>query len=372
MALRKPEAIGDGVRSIIMVGAFPPPVHGMAVINAAMYDRLRDLGVAVEVMNIGADDLRRSLKARMSRLPRVGRALVRLARLENRRHNSLYMSVSGGFGQAYEVAFLILARLRGCLIVLHHHSYAYLDKRSIVTALLTGVAGPRATHVVLTPGMGTRLRAQYPRAYRQLAVSNAALLIGGDLPAVPERSGLRTIGFLSNLSAEKGVFVFLDLCKALRDAGMPVRARLAGPFADGHVEDVVRGRLQHLGNVEYVGPQYGAQKDAFYSSIDAFVFPTLYANEAEPLSIHEAMRHGLPTLAFARGAIGELIDGTVGLAVDKDADFVSSARTLIARWVENPAQFTKTSENARRKFETMRLQSTSAVEALEQLLSQGR
>ncbi|MGK2925646.1 MAG: hypothetical protein ACSLE2_08485 [Lysobacterales bacterium] len=38
------------------------------------------------------------------------------------------MSVSGGLRQVYELAFLLLARMRGMRLFLHDHSLEYLDR----------------------------------------------------------------------------------------------------------------------------------------------------------------------------------------------------------------------------------------------------
>ncbi|MGK2925647.1 MAG: hypothetical protein ACSLE2_08490 [Lysobacterales bacterium] len=37
--------MAEDENSIVMVGAFPPPVHGMAAVNAAVRDALRQAGV---------------------------------------------------------------------------------------------------------------------------------------------------------------------------------------------------------------------------------------------------------------------------------------------------------------------------------------
>ena len=320
-----------------MVGAFPPPVHGMAAVNAAVRDELRQAGVTPFVTDIAAPSLGRSLVARLARLPRVLRGLGRLARQRALRGAILYMSVSGGFGQFYEIAFLLLGRLRGMRALLHHHSFAYLDKPSVLTRALVRVAGDDAVHITLSSGMAERLQRSYGAA-RAVPVSNAVLFgptgVQGDRP-----TQLATIGFLSNISATKGVFEFLDLIAAAGEAGLPLRARLAGPFQDAATERAVRARLDALPMVEYVGPQYGAAKDIFYSDIDALVFPTRYVNEAEPITVHEAMCRGIPVIAYGRGCIPEIVDPNCGLVIDPAAPFVPAALAQLEKWLREPAVF---------------------------------
>lgn len=331
-----------------MIGAFPPPVHGMAAVNAAVRDVLQQAGVTLTVIDLAAPGLDRSLAARLGRLPRVLRGLGRLASKRGSRNATLYMSVSGGLGQVYELAFLLLGRLRGMRLFLHHHSFAYLDRPGMLTRALVRTAGDDAVHIALSAGMAERLQRAY-RAGRVIPVSNAVFFIVADAPAVV-RSRLVTIGFLGNISAEKGAFEFLDLVAAAGNARLPVRARLAGPFEDAATEQAVRKRLASLPQVEYVGPQYGADKDAFYAGIDALVFPSRYINEAEPVTVHEAMSRGIPVIAYGRGCIPEIVGADCGLVIDPAEPFVPAALAKLQSWLADSAAFEAASQAAAARF----------------------
>jgi glycosyltransferase involved in cell wall biosynthesis len=331
-----------------MVGAFPPPVHGMAAVNAAVRDALHQAGVTPTVIDLAAPSLDRSLLARLGRLPRVLGGLGRLGRTHGLRHAALYMSVSGGLGQAYELTFLLLSRLRGMRLFLHHHCFAYLDRPSPLTRALVRAAGDDAVHVALSAGMAERLQRAY-RAGRVMPVSNAVFFVATDTP-LAVRKRLATLGFLSNISAEKGIFELLDLVAVAGNAGLPVRARLAGPFQDTATEQAVRERLASLPQVEYVGPQYGADKDAFYASIDALIFPTRYVNEAEPVTVHEAMSCGIPVIAYGRGCIPEIVGADCGLVIDPAEPFVPAALAKLQGWLADPAAFEAASRAAAARF----------------------
>ncbi|GMV68725.1 MAG: hypothetical protein AMXMBFR76_11640 [Pseudomonadota bacterium] len=331
-----------------MIGAFPPPVHGMAAVNAAVRDALQQAGVTPTVIDLAAPNLDRSLAVRLGRLPRVLRGLTRLVGKRGLRHATLYMSVSGGLGQVYELGFLLFARVRGMRLFLHHHCFAYLDRPSPLTRALVRAAGDDAVHIALSVGMAERLQRAY-RASLVVPVSNAVFFAMADAPAVPQRQ-LATLGFLSNISADKGVFEFLDLMAAAGNAGLPVHARLAGPFQDAATEQAVRERLGSLPQVEYIGPQYGADKDAFYADIDALVFPTRYVNEAEPLTVHEAMCRGIPVIAYGRGCIPEIIGADCGLVIDPAVPFVPAALAKLQSWLADPAAFAAASGAAAARF----------------------
>lgn len=333
-----------------MVGAFPPPMHGMAAVNQAVHNALQKASAAPVVIDIAASSLNRSIIARLGRFPRVLRGMSRFVRMRALRGKSLYISVSGGFGQIYELVFVLLARLRGMRLFLHHHSFAYLGRPNALTRALICAAGDDAVHIVLSPGMAERLRRNY-RVTKVVPVSNAVFFASSEASGREPRQ-LTTVGYLSNISAEKGIFEFLDLMAAAEESGLPLCALLAGPFEDMETERAVRTRLATLQHVEYVGPQYGADKNAFYAWIDALIFPTRYNNEAEPVTVHEAMSRGMPVVAYGRGSIPEIINADGGLVIDPSDAFVPAALDQLGRWVEDPAAFSAVSKAAARRFAT--------------------
>ncbi len=360
--------------NIFMVGAFPPPMHGMAAVNAVVLRRLVSAGAEVLVLDVAAASLDRGILQRLGRLPRVLRGLVRLVMLKGTQGKPLYMSVSGGFGQVYELCFLVIARMKRMRIVLHHHTYAYLDRPSRLTGMLARLAGGDTVHVVLSKRMGEKLKALYPAVCEVLALSNAALLLDGilDESDIPARNILRAVGFLSNLSEEKGVFEFLDVCAAIQEAGFLLRAKLAGPFQDADTERRVRARLQELNDVEYVGPQYGEAKTRFYRGIDVLLFPTRYRNEAEPLVVLEAMREGVPVIAYGRGAIPEFVDETCGHIVPMGGDFVGEAWLTLQKWRDRSEMLQEASHTARKRFHAMQARGAEGWTQLKSILLVGR
>lgn len=336
-------ALGAGV---VMVGAFPPPLHGMAAANAAMRSRLMREGCAVFVVDIANRSLGRSFWVRATRAGRVARGLFNFLRIPRDQGRTLYMSISGGLGQWYECAFAALARVRHQPLFLHHHNYSYLDHGFFVTRLLVTLAGPEATHVVLSPGMGRKLERAYPGATKLFHLSNSGLLDVETAGVPVGRKKLETIGFLANITAEKGVFEFFRLARAIEKADLPVHILLAGPYQDDRIEARVRRLLEQTGSVEYIGPQYGAEKRAFLERVDVLVFPTRYANEAEPLVVHEALAYSAPVIAFARGAIGEVLSGGCGRPIDPQSDFTKEAMDQLKSWLKDPASFQRASKFA--------------------------
>ncbi|MFZ5652791.1 MAG: glycosyltransferase, partial [Pseudomonadota bacterium] len=121
-------------------------------------------------------------------------------------------------------------------------------------------------------------------------------------------------------------------------------------FQDAATERAVRARLESLPQVEYVGPQYGAAKDAFYAGIDALVFPTRYENETEGIVNHEAMSRGIPVIAYGRGCIPEIVGADCGLVIDPAEPFVPAALAKLESWLADSAAFEAASRAAAARF----------------------
>jgi glycosyltransferase involved in cell wall biosynthesis len=318
----------------------------MAVVNAAVREQLQKAGIEPLVINLAASTLDRSVVARLGRFPRVLWGLGRLVCKRGLRGQTLYMSVSDGLGQIYEILFALLARLRGMRVFLHHHSFAYLDIPSWLMGWLVRVAGADAIHIALSQKMADRLKAAYD-VELVVPISNAVFFVAQNSTALTRRN-LETLGFLSNITPEKGVFEFLDLCATVRDKGLSLRAQLAGPFQDDGTERVVRERLAAQPTVVYVGPKYGAEKDVFYMGIDALIFPT--HNEAEPVVLHEAISRAIPVIAYGRGCIPEIIGPDCGLVIDIASSFVPAAVAQIETWLDDPEMLAAASKAAAQRF----------------------
>jgi glycosyltransferase involved in cell wall biosynthesis len=338
------------VRRVIMVGPFPPPVHGMATANAAVCERIRSIGADVTVIDVSAPSLKRSFVSRVSRVPRIVFGLMQCAIECRGPHSLLYMSVSGGLGQIYEILFAVLARVAKVDICLHHHSFSYIESRRFITRFLCCVAGASCLHIVLSRSMERRLRGHYPIVRRSLVVSNTVLLMAHRGVTATPRARVKRIGFISNISREKGVYEFLSLAAACHASGLNVEWVLAGPFQDSETETCVLRIVRDGQIVKYVGAVYGEDKELFFAAIDVLIFPSCYANEAEPLSIHEAMMHGVPIIAYGRGSIPEIVGAVGGVVISPSEDFIPTAKATLARWISFPDDFLKTSSGAVRKF----------------------
>jgi len=329
-----------------MIGTFTPTSGGQGSVNEAFKRMAQQAGASVSTIDLSPLPGPATLRRRMSRAPKVIAGIPRLsALLVRRRARAVYIGVAGGYGQLYDIIFASLVRLSGVRLFLHHDSYAYLEKRRRVTAMLLRIAGPSATHIVGCEDMKERLIELYGRDLRVVVVSNATN-ITPQLPEIRARTKLKTIGFISHLSRAKGVVEFLDVAERLCSTHPDVQALLAGPIEEPSLAPVIKQRLLGAPGIRYLGPIYGETKSRFYANIDAFLFPTRYANEADPRVINEALAHGVAIVARGRGCIGSIVGGGGGAVIGEELDFVSEADRLLREWYEDPVLFSSISSAA--------------------------
>lgn len=302
------EATLSRAARIVVIAQMPPPVTGLAVINAAMVEAFVTADLACKVADVAPHRGARGAKKVIGRLWRVSVAAALLLQQRSKGVRTLYMPSDSSAGILFNIGLMLVARGLGYRVWIHHHNFSYLTHRSALMAALLRLAPRGTNHIALCESMLERLKTVYPREWERRrhqgqVVSNAFILDVDDAPR--QRAGKLTIGHLSNLSVEKGAVRFVDLFLRLRREGLDVVARMAGPVGDLESAAAIKAATEsHPEDFVWLGPLYGEAKADFYQTLDAFVFPTEYVNEAQPLVLFEALAGGAAVLATDRGCIG--------------------------------------------------------------------
>jgi glycosyltransferase involved in cell wall biosynthesis len=291
------------------------------------------------IIDLSSGRLERSLAYHFQKIVRVLKGIC-IVLLNSGVGHRLYLSADSGLGLFYNLLIIAFARLARHSIFLHYHSFSFIDRGSRLMRLLVTVSGTRATHIFLCDGMRDRFKNEYPFDGLSLLCSNARF--------VPPKPDLRPfmgdrplrLGLLSHLNAEKGLYDFLSLLRAVKQRKLPICGILAGPPVSAADAKAISTARQELGGyLEFRGPLYGEAKDTFYDEIDAFLFPTRFRVEAQPVVLLEALAHSVPVISYARGCIASDIKGDVGYIIPASADFVTHALAHIERWLAEPGAY---------------------------------
>lgn len=266
----------------------------------------------------------------------------------------MYLPLSGGVRQCIDALFASVAILLGKRIYVHHHSFAYLNSSPLYARIVLRILNS-ATHIVLGNNMGVLLGNLYGIPAENIRViSNSAFL--EEIPRrMKNQNGSKklVVGFLSNITQAKGCFDFIELVNQAVAQGLPVEGIMAGPVQAGinaAFDEAVRKSV----TVTHIGPVYAEEKTKFFDRIDILVFPTRYVNEAEPVTIWEALASSAPVIALSRGCISGMIPDGVGWVIDDPSCFIEQGIKHLRSLIENPEQLATMKNTARAEFESAR------------------
>ncbi|MEO6080240.1 MAG: glycosyltransferase family 4 protein [Steroidobacteraceae bacterium] len=285
-----------------------------------------------------------------------------------KRRLTLYLPLSGGNGQLLDLPYILVSRICRQRIFIHHHSFAYVNSSTLINKVLFSLLKDQS-HITLSRGMATALTRRYQlNEQKVVALSNAAFFSAARANK-PHASDNGTtpirLGFLSNIIFDKGIGEFFAVLTRLRELKVPYRAYIAGPVASDAKQEFER-LLAAAADVEYVGAVYGASKDDFFGKLDVLLFPTKYANEAEPLVIHEALQSGVYVIACNRGAIAEMLENGAGLVAMLEG-FVDAAAERLRVLNDDRAKLLEAQAMAVEQSQRLR---TAASAVLEKVLTE--
>lgn len=320
----------NSIASVVLVGPLPPPVHGQAVVTAAIAEHLTVNSTPVVIADTSEGE-----GTRVHRTFRKLFSTVRAGtRIASTRRSAAFISVNSRHGVWLTTALCVVARLWRRPIALHHHLYVHISMRSLGGRALVLAAGRNAIHVVLSSQMVGDLRSAFPEVRRTYVLSNAGFIA----PWTSEDARRRTspiIGHLSNLSDTKGITDVVEFAVAAYSAEPHTRLVIAGPITDEIAEHEIAKAQRLLGDsFEYLGAVDGVAKSAFYSHITHFILPSKM--EASPLVILEALSAGIPVIATAVGAIPDLVPPIAGVCIPSDRRFTISALEWFLADLDNP------------------------------------
>jgi glycosyltransferase involved in cell wall biosynthesis len=138
----------------------------------------------------------------------------------------------------------------------------------------------------------------------------------GKLAIIPKKK--LQILFLSNLMIEKGFLKFLEISNRLGSSfefvlcGTPIAKDL------NNVEKIRKNIYKNYKNIKFLGPVYGEKKNSILKSSDIFFFPSVYATEAQPLVLIEAISFGCGPLVAERPYISDILNKNGLLTVSSD------------------------------------------------------
>lgn len=343
---------------VVAITILPPPITGQTLVSQAIceiFAKRLDFELRAIRNEAGHTGFAWTLR-------KHGRLLgaILAALLSRRGKQRGYFVADAGGGLWFNVVEALFLRLAFEKVWFHHHVFSYVRRADPRMRLIHAILGRKLHHIALGAAMETGLRAHY-RAKHVTVLGNTPFVTG--TPEPRQRPALGTLGFLGNISKQKGVHLFMETAARAQAEAPELRCRIAGPIRD----PALRAEVEAFCAADperraWIGPVQGADKARFLDEIDVLLFPSLYANEALPMTIYEALAAGAPVLATPRGCIPDQLAGRDW--VFPDAGFCDAAAAQLAAWGRDSAAFAQASSAALQQFSTQAAQSNAALEAL--------
>jgi|TARA_R100000479_G_scaffold165252_1_gene104445 glycosyltransferase involved in cell wall biosynthesis len=171
-----------------------------------------------------------------------------------------------------------------------------------------------------------------------------------DVVATERTNTIPTFIYLSNLMKDKGILVFLEAIRNLKEYDNQFKVHIVGPSSDVTIEQLeVYISQNKLTNVKLFGPAFNEKKYEHLLKSDVFVLPTYYKNECFPLSILEAYQTGLVVLSTDNGAIPSMVQENKNgfLVPQRDVEALAERMRYL---IKNPQQIETIKENNKKEF----------------------
>lgn len=316
--------------TIHVIAPCPPPITGMTIATQAVVD---SLGSGVRIYTFSRTENLSPWKWSILRQLKIFILTIKAALRSRGRDNIYLVPSSSNAGLFFDLIRALLLRFAFKRIWLHHHVSSYCNETNVLLQLTLWVLSPKARHVVLDATMAAKLEAHYGAEYF-FTLNNASLIAAP--PSMPAAAKEHlTIGFIGNLTRQKGLIDALSLMETASTLSDRFRFTIAGPLVDPalskHLTKFVSQAPLHR---QYNGAISGAEKQAFFNDVDVLLFPTQYKNEAQPLTIYEGMSYGCAVLATNLGGIGEQLAG-LGTCFEPE-HYLEQCVELVRAWGDEP------------------------------------
>ncbi len=350
---------------VIILGRFPPPVDGQSVATLRLADLLGD-AYPIERLNTNFEE-RGRLQANSWLVPGRWRHYFSLSRRNRdamkRRPGDviLWPAVSPDFLGHFRDLLTVVRHKRPdqkLVAIVHRGNFeklfespaTRLTASRLVRHVDVFVFNDAKLSAACADWIPNQKRFAIPNVIEASVTSSKAEVEGKQAhsPASPFR-----LVYISNMIESKGYGELLEATAILLESGASVETIFVGRWPSRHAEDAFHRRVaeRHLAQSIQMIPGVADRDEIrrLHLSADAFVLPTYYKNEAQPLSIIEALSAGTPVISTRHRGIPLMIEhGTEGFLVSpRSPEAIAAA----IRNLMQPERWLRMSVDARGRFE---------------------
>ncbi len=308
---------------LLLIGPFPPPIHGNSLANQILYDglskmELYDVGIVdtASVSDKIASDQGQNFSFRKAL--KFIKKYLKVSRIW--KTEIVYITTGHTFYGVIKYApFIIFSRFLKKRIIFHLHGnnlgreYSQLPiaKKKILKYLHSGAD----KYIVLSESLKTNYR--YFTNDKNIFIANNCFQNSIIVKGIRKNTNYLSLLYMSNIMEEKGIFDFLDALEILESLNIKYTCTIAGS-CDEKISDNFFRKVKNLGSsVQYVGVVSGEAKKRLFQESNVFVLPTYYQMEGQPISILEAMATKNIIVTTRHSGIPEIVNEKNGFFVQE-------------------------------------------------------
>lgn len=345
--------------TIVVVGATPPPHHGMTIfaenlLKSKLHNWFHVIHLDTSdhrtLDNLGRFDFWNAYCA-------VKNLFALISKCLSEKPGIVYVPVAQNSLSFFrDGLFILIGRWfsRARTIIHYHGGESFLTFWRNANSIMKWYIPFVLKRVDVAIVLGERLQYIFNSIVaRVVAVPNGITFKSELKPYRRHNGGVVSVSYLGGLFKAKGVVDMVRAAPLVLEKSNSVRFRFAGEWwaQEPHTKCEVKQILRDLhieSHVSFLGKIVGEAKDRYLLETDIFVLPSW--SEGLPLVILEAMAAGCPVIATNVGAIPEVVvDGVTGILVEKRNP--QQLAHAIVTLIDNPDLRRRMGEAGRKRFE---------------------
>ncbi|MCL4408168.1 MAG: glycosyltransferase family 4 protein [Thermotogae bacterium] len=318
---------------ILMIGSFPPPIHGMSLANKVLLGNLKkehsvfflNTNTQKDLGNLNQQG-KMSLKKVFTSAFQIFKGIFKI--LFSKRFDIVYITPAQSVnGYIKYIPFMWVAKLKKIPYVIHIHGGYFRTmydqtngwRRRLVDNSLNNLSGA----IALGNSLKYMFKGLIPE--KKIFVCENGIEdetfatkaeIDRKIEKFKEDNTIRIV-YLSNLMREKGILDLMKAVNTLKDKGKNVHLDVAGAIEPEIKTDVERYFKEFPNEITYHGIISGSPKKSLLLDNYIFCLPTYYHNEGQPISILEAMACGCAIVTTDHGGIKDIAKKEFSVFVEK-------------------------------------------------------
>lgn len=350
----------------IFIGPFPGPITGQTVITKELYEILQDENLTK--LNTARGNTDKKLVSNAIKAARIIYNTLSIIFMARSSTKTAYLSLDANNGMAISLVYCAALRMMKKNVVLHHHTYSHISKKSRHMQLIAKLLSRSSIHLCICDTMGNDLKRQY-QDIEFISLNNAFSLPHPNHKTKEYKEKEITLGYLGRISKEKGAQIAANTASTLkRRFDGTVNLILAGPTKDQLLLEEIRTTCAKAGvNLVETGMISGEEINTFYKSIDYFLFPTQYKNETQGIVNIQAISYGVPSISYARCCVTTDIEDA-GIAIKTHEEFSTPATNAILSYHQSAHSYYSIRKSAESRFIAIKNNCKKEIDSLVKLL----